>query len=111
MWMAGYPGQNAGLPRAGHPATGEPGSLSSGCVDLQADRKGGPYLGHLFLAPHTQSSSHSALHLGMALHLGLPSSQDLAPHLTLLTTLGKAPPCQCFYVLGFNNDDNNLLST
>lgn len=47
----------------------------------------------------------------MVLHLGLPSSQDLAPHLTLLTTLGKAPPCQCFYVLGFNNDDNNLLST
>lgn len=34
-----------------------------------------------------------------------------APHLTLLTTLGKAPPCQGFYILGFNNDDNNLLST
>lgn len=68
MCMAGYPGQNAWLPRAGHPATEEPGSLSPGCVEQQADGKGGPYLGHLFLAPHTQSSSLS----GMALHLGLP---------------------------------------
>lgn len=64
-------------------------------------------LGYFSLSPHTEFLTQWN---GLA-STALPSSQDPAPHLTLLTTSGKAPlsPCQCFYMSGVNNDGNDHL--